>query len=160
MLLGGLWHGANLTFIVWGAWHGGLLAVERWLGIGNPVSSRARTVRLPLTMLLVILGWVLFRAPNFATALDLYSGMLGWNGVGIRPEVDWQLSREGLAVMFIGIVLVYIEPWLRRVVEEGQLAVKAGWASEAIATATAVAAIIAVLRISDQSYSPFLYFQF
>jgi hypothetical protein len=45
-------------------------------------------------------------------------------------------------------------------VEEGQLAVKAGFASEVIAAATAVAAIVAVLRISDQSYSPFLYFQF
>ena len=53
MVLGGLWHGANWTFVIWGFWHGGWLALERWMGW----SMRPRTLaRVGFTMLLVLLG--------------------------------------------------------------------------------------------------------
>jgi alginate O-acetyltransferase complex protein AlgI len=160
MLLGGLWHGANWTFIVWGAWHGSLLALERRLGIGNATSTRAWFIGLPLTMLAVVAGWVLFRSPDFGTALDFYAGMLGQSGFAIRPEVDWQLSRESIAILVLAIVIIYTEPSLRRAVSERQLATSPGTASQMIAAVTGAVAILSVLRISDQSYSPFLYFQF
>ncbi len=80
MFLGGLWHGASWTFAVWGLYHGGLLAVHaatapRWGRL--PVS-----VQRALTFLLVTLGWVLFRAPDFGTAMEWYAALLGVRGLG------------------------------------------------------------------------------
>ncbi|MBC7499919.1 MAG: MBOAT family protein, partial [Herminiimonas sp.] len=62
MLLGGLWHGANWTFVIWGAWHGGILVIERyWMQrFGKPLLPA--WLGVIKTMLLVIVGWVLFRA--------------------------------------------------------------------------------------------------
>ncbi len=80
MLLGGLWHGANWTFVVWGGLHGVALAV-------NHVWSN-RGLRLPrplgwaLTLLFVMAGWVLFRSQTFAAAGDMLLAMLGLHGIG------------------------------------------------------------------------------
>src|SRR6185436_19249132 len=62
MLLGGLWHGANWTFVLWGAWHVIWLAAERFVGARKLDGSIYPAVlALPITMLLVVVGWVMFR---------------------------------------------------------------------------------------------------
>jgi D-alanyl-lipoteichoic acid acyltransferase DltB (MBOAT superfamily) len=78
MLLGGLWHGANWTFLVWGGLHGLALLVERWLGFDRPERRRwpARAAWLVTVQLAVIVAWVPFRAPDLATALVLLHKML------------------------------------------------------------------------------------
>lgn len=77
MLLGGLWHGASWTFVVWGAWHGLLLALHKlWSGVfdGIPLTKRLRgtlpyqAVAMASTLLLVVIGWVFFRATTFTLA--------------------------------------------------------------------------------------------
>jgi alginate O-acetyltransferase complex protein AlgI len=85
MLIGGLWHGANWTFVVWGAYHGALLVLYRLCG--------ARWDRLPPLMrqvgffLLVVIGWVLFRADNMEMASRLLHAMFvpteGYAGVPV-----------------------------------------------------------------------------
>ncbi|MBF0625420.1 MAG: MBOAT family protein [Magnetococcales bacterium] len=81
MLLGGFWHGANWTFVVWGGLHGLALIVARlfpWrLG---PGPGRI------LTFLFVILAWVPFRAPDIATTLAFWKAMAGFNGL-VLPEM-------------------------------------------------------------------------
>jgi D-alanyl-lipoteichoic acid acyltransferase DltB (MBOAT superfamily) len=74
MLLGGLWHGASWTFVVWGGLHGAYLAVERWLGRTNVL----------VTFLVVTATWVLFRAHTFIDALDLLQSMAGASGAAHR----------------------------------------------------------------------------
>jgi alginate O-acetyltransferase complex protein AlgI len=71
MLLGGLWHGASWTFVVWGGLHGAYLAIERWLGRAPGVLA---------TFLAVTVTWVFFRAHTFADARDLLSSMAGVSG--------------------------------------------------------------------------------
>ena len=61
MLLGGLWHGANITYIVWGAWHGMWLAIEKAIGL-NTAPRSFNVLRWAFTFLLVVMGWVIFRA--------------------------------------------------------------------------------------------------
>lgn len=80
MLLGGLWHGAAWTFVAWGAWHGlGLAWNHLWEKTGIRVPAIAAWA---LTMLFVLCGWVLFRAPDFATASHVLAAMAGTEGLG------------------------------------------------------------------------------
>ena len=107
MLLGGLWHGANWTFVVWGGLHGAALAVahvwEGWAG--------RRGWRLPaavgwaLTLLFVMAGWVLFRSPDFSIAahmLAALAGAHGWHGV--------PLDREYVAALAGGAAIALAAP--------------------------------------------------
>lgn len=79
LLLGGLWHGANFTFVAWGAYHGALLAIERQIGEQRR-EGIPRGIQQALTLLLIIAGWVLFRANTFGQAADIFAGMLGLHG--------------------------------------------------------------------------------
>src|SRR5262249_3298217 len=84
MLLGGLWHGAAWKFIAWGALHGGGLAVERMLApwLGRRMQSPAgRAVAVLVVFHFVCLGWVFFRAEDFAVARLYLAGLgAGWGG--------------------------------------------------------------------------------
>ena len=93
MLLGGLWHGANWTFVVWGGYHGALLIVDRLAG--SFYQKLPRALYHAQTMLLVMIGWVFFRSDNFAMALT-------WLGKMFHPglsavTLNWQ-SLAWLAV--------------------------------------------------------------
>jgi alginate O-acetyltransferase complex protein AlgI len=82
MLLGGLWHGANWTFVVWGGLHGAYLAVERWLRkrfAGYTPGPLAIIALGLLTYTLVNITWVFFRAATFKKAWSVLQGMSGLN---------------------------------------------------------------------------------
>ena len=70
-LLCGLWHGANWTFIVWGAYHGVFLVLERFLGKRTVYSFLPRPLQIITTFAIITVGWVFFRSPNMAHAWRL-----------------------------------------------------------------------------------------
>lgn len=80
MFLGGLWHGAAWTFVAWGLLHGALLGVGAWWRAKGPGPLR-HGLAVALTFAAVTAGWVLFRAPDFARAGELFAGLVGLNGV-------------------------------------------------------------------------------
>jgi D-alanyl-lipoteichoic acid acyltransferase DltB (MBOAT superfamily) len=88
MLLGGLWHGAGWTFVLWGGLHGAYLCVHHGWGAlckrsGLPLNRDSRGWRAfsrVLTLLAVVVGWVFFRAESFDGALLVLSGMAGFHG--------------------------------------------------------------------------------
>jgi D-alanyl-lipoteichoic acid acyltransferase DltB (MBOAT superfamily) len=83
MLLGGLWHGANWTFVVWGAIHGAGLAIERLITGGSEIptarSGPARWARRFVVFNVVCLAWIFFREPSIHAALDALRGLLHWS---------------------------------------------------------------------------------
>jgi alginate O-acetyltransferase complex protein AlgI len=88
MLLGGLWHGASWTFVVWGGLHGFFLSVERWLRRRRirGAAARGRPTRIAVvlvTYVLVNFTWVFFRSPDFATAWRMIASMVGLSGEGV-----------------------------------------------------------------------------
>ncbi len=77
MLLGGLWHGASWLFVIWGGYHGTLLAFERWRGKTSVYNRLPRPVRVAATFVLVLFSWVLFRAGTLEAGLNYFSAMFG-----------------------------------------------------------------------------------
>jgi len=111
MLLGGLWHGAGWTFVIWGGLHGLFLVINHaWrsarAALGHDLRRSTRLGRMlgcGLTFVAVVAGWVVFRAENLAAAQAILLGMAGFNGI-VVPEawlVRWGLSADTLAVLGI-----------------------------------------------------------
>ena len=160
MVLGGLWHGANWTFVLWGVWHGSLLALERRMKEASLWKPSPAWLTIPGTMLLVIVGWVMFRADSVPDALRMYAGMLGLNGVPLSDTLAWQVRGSELATMALAVVLVYVAPWWgNKVGDVGSRLLRPGLAVGAT-VALLPLFVLAIMKLSAQSYTPFLYFQF
>ena len=154
MLIGGLWHGANWTFVVWGGLHGAYLTVERWLGIGRARASWAgagavawagRIACMLLTFHLVTLAWIFFRAPNIAFALQYIHGLLRCRDLAAVGPVPFVAAAAVLAIDLPQYV-------------SGRHAVfmRLPWWVQSPAYATLCLALI----LYGGSEVPFIYFQF
>ncbi|MEM6428809.1 MAG: MBOAT family protein [Deinococcota bacterium] len=164
MLLGGLWHGANWTFVLWGAWHGGLLVLERvrtqhkQTPEDAPVPARNQVLMKLRTFGLVLLGWVMFQAPSVRQAGHVYAALLGQNGFAISDDILWQLPMRALATLVIGLSIVVLEPiWVSYTPSPETASSyiwhkRDGWLVPIF--------VMALLALISASYSPFLYFQF
>lgn len=98
MLLGGLWHGAGWTYVIWGALHGAYLCINHaWEALGLSAKTRlGRAAARLLTFFAVVVGWVFFRAENVSAAVDVLRGMVGLNGVSIPPIYSTLLAKVGV----------------------------------------------------------------
>jgi len=111
MLLGGLWHGAGWTFVLWGVLHGVYLVINHgWRefrrSLGHNIHQSTpwgRRAACLLTFIAVVVAWVLFRAPDVATAQAILCAMAGFNGL-VLPEI-WlaRLGAAGAALTALGI---------------------------------------------------------
>lgn len=111
MLLGGLWHGAGWTFVIWGGLHGFYLGINHsWhflkekLGLSeNEQGTLGKLIARGITFLAVLIAWVFFRAPDFPTAIDVISGMTGLNGISLpswtKAQLGW-LEHAGWTIRF------------------------------------------------------------
>ncbi len=95
MLLGGLWHGANWTFVIWGGLHGVYLVLNhswnKWRGIDK--YPKSQTLGRAITFTAVVIAWVFFRAQDFDSAWRIISAMLGGNGCSIPSVLDFEVLR-------------------------------------------------------------------
>ncbi len=154
----GLWHGANWTFLIWGLYHGGLMLVERvrgWRfldGAPHPVVSRG------VTLLLVAVGWVLFRAPDVHTALDFYRSMLNPFSSVSTDLVTLGLGRRNLVVLVAASAVFFLPRDLvfGRLIEHS----RAKWIEPARLALVGLALPYTAVIVISGTFSPFLYFQF
>jgi D-alanyl-lipoteichoic acid acyltransferase DltB (MBOAT superfamily) len=102
MLLGGLWHGASWTFVVWGGLHGMYLAVGRWRDARDPDRTRRPVLAWLATFNLVCLAWVFFRAQTFTDAFDVLRGVFDPTDLLPAPSSGLVLLvAAALAVQFV-----------------------------------------------------------
>jgi len=142
MALGGLWHGAGLTFVGWGVAHGlALIAALFWRRAGLPMPAALGWL---LTFLFVALCWVLFRAPNFEAALLIYKGLFGFAPVG--SGMKWRALASAAAFAIIGPTA-----WAL-----AHKATPARW----IAIVAGMLFVVVLLKIGDDANYEFIYFQF
>ncbi|MRX06442.1 MBOAT family protein [Pseudoduganella sp. FT25W] len=169
MLLGGLWHGAGWTFVAWGALHGVYLVIHHgWQALSG--WSTPRWWGRWLTLLAVMVAWVLFRAPDMATAGDVLRGLAGLNGVslprgmaplgalGWHPAFDgirWiDVSGPALPALLLAMALALYAPNTQEWFDGSMRWTPALWRSALMATVF-LGCLFNMNRVSE-----FLYFQF
>lgn len=182
MTLGGLWHGAGWTFVLWGALHGLFLMVNHlWRSLSSPIR-----VRLPgsfcaigstaLTFIAVVFGWVLFRSDTLDQAQAILRGMLGLNGSG-HPMADAASMRFSNVQPheWLVCVIVWLMPNVRELfqanggvfLEDGEPKYRVdkpapcSWtSSHRWALLSALLLWSSLMKMNSDGVSTFLYFQF
>jgi alginate O-acetyltransferase complex protein AlgI len=158
-VLTGFWHGANWTFLVWGLYHGALLIAERLTGLGTVTATGpALVARRALTFLLVVVGWVFFRAENMGQALTMIKAMVVPTGLALPETVSAALTNQRTLVLGLALLVVLLPSTfvLGRVIEES----RSRFALAARVAVSAVAAPYAAVLVAAGTFSPFLYYQF
>ncbi len=153
MLLGGLWHGASWVFVIWGAYHGLLLAFERWRGKKSVYEKLPHSVRVGITFVLVLFSWVLFRCPTLDGAVRYFQAMFGLAAAeGGSVLLGAELYTQGnFLLMVLCSILAFQKvqafDWVNRLTPARTLFLfLLFWFS--------------VMTMFAQSFNPFLYFQF
>lgn len=157
-LLTGIWHGANWTFVIWGIYYGIFIVIERW-------GKKTYNIHIPdvishiYTLLIVVLGWVIFNAGNLEHAWQYILSMFGLLTLGkIRFTYEWYLNNYSLFLFFTSIIAALpvgktiwkkIEKKLPELVQKILCYMGTG-----------VLLLICMIYVMTSTYNPFIYFQF
>jgi alginate O-acetyltransferase complex protein AlgI len=160
-LLCGLWHGASWTFVVWGGWHGLFLALERTAVARRLQSSRLGALGHAYTLLVVLIGWVFFRADTLGAAGRYLAALAGF-GAAAKPAafaLALALTPKLLLALLAGAVASF--PALPALAAAAERAgVPAGAAALARGVALAAVFLLCAGFLAAGSYNPFIYFRF
>ncbi|SDH86813.1 MBOAT family O-acyltransferase [Paraburkholderia phenazinium] len=153
MALGGLWHGASWTFMVWGLWHGFGLATERlWRTRGGP--ALPFWLGHALLLLFVMLGWLLFRAQTWAEVSTMLLALRGQNGWQLSSAFAAALRPNQIVCLLIGVLLVYLPLlWAQR-------RRSSAYCYALLRYLTVPLWLVALWVLQGRTVIPFLYFQF
>ncbi|MCW4470558.1 MBOAT family protein [Flavobacterium sp. MFBS3-15] len=164
MLLGGLWHGASLRFIIWGALHGIALAVHKLFSGYFPESKEGKTTALGslwtfvsvlLTFHFVAFCWIFFRAKDFSVALDLINNI---GNVTFDPA-QWEIIIMGYKNVFLLMLIGYVWHFLPEGITQ---AMKKGFDKSPLVVKGILMGLVywLVYAAASAGPQPFIYFQF
>lgn len=152
----GLWHGASWNFVIWGLFHGAFLIIERLNFIKLP--SKLKFLSHIYTLLVVMIGWVLFRAENLGYAIDFIGRMFLFSG-GTNNFPYLYLNRYVFTVILLGIVFSMpvrkvVEIKLYQLIRNERLAniLKYGFCLFLF--------VLSLMELAQTTYNPFIYFRF
>ena len=164
-LLCGLWHGAAWTFVIWGAWHGILLVIER-IGLAPLLNKLPRFFAQIYTLIVVMVGWVFFRAKDVPHAVDYLQTMFG-SGKTDPAAMPWgfNFDKSTITALAVGILL---STWRYKNNNDNTTRIalpEIVRRNPFIAELTEFAIICCIVLLSIASlaagtYNPFIYFRF
>ncbi|MBL8861465.1 MAG: MBOAT family protein [Planctomycetes bacterium] len=175
-LLCGLWHGASLTFVAWGAYHGLFLVLER-VGLAGWLERRFRPLRHVYTLSVVMVGWVFFRADTFHQAVVFLMALVGLQdgsqlvdlgttivtADALHPVGLFADARTWIALCAgaLGCApwLPAVAAWTARLWSAGRTRAAAALEVAGLA-ALALLFVLCAMELAAGSYSPFIYFRF
>jgi alginate O-acetyltransferase complex protein AlgI len=153
MLLGGLWHGASWNFVAWGTLHGGALALERAFARNAPLLRPPPFLARSMTLLVVLVGWVFFRAQTLPDALSYLRSMVDVSSAQWATQIVGSPLHQPFALaclaLALGVVTLGRQTW--------------DW-TQSLSPAKAALSLalggLAVVALLTQDYNPFIYFLF
>jgi alginate O-acetyltransferase complex protein AlgI len=164
----GLWHGASWSFVVWGLWHGAFLVIER------VARGRSQTVQQPGTgilawpiwkhvyvMLVVMIGWVFFRAETLTTAVAFLGSLAGRSPALPTPYTVWfYLTPEVWLALAAGVI--GSAPWVPSLAEHLARSPESQRRGLTLVNGLALTALLvaSILSVAARTYNPFIYFRF
>jgi alginate O-acetyltransferase complex protein AlgI len=157
----GLWHGASWNFVIWGLFHGAFLVVER-LGLGTLLKRLPPAARHAYLLLIVMVGWVFFRAETLPAAITYLRAMFGVGGSDMPAfRLTWYFNPEVRLALVAGVVgSMPLIPWLRARADAWSGEWR-GWVAESAGVVGLVVVFIAaILQVAARTYNPFIYFRF
>lgn len=164
----GLWHGAAWTFIAWGLFHGLFLTIEQ-LGFLGFIQKRSRVFQHLYTLLVVILGWVIFRSKDLSQAGAFIEAMFGFGkGDGRYYYPEFYLRPDIVIILIISFfascpLLPVFKELVSNLEKKAQgyssLCIRIGWAAARLSTVV-VLFFLSALFLSSGTYNPFIYFRF
>ncbi len=153
MLIGGLWHGASWNFVLWGAIHGGMLALERTQGKESVYRRLPHALRVGVTFAIVSLAWIFFRAADLPQAWAYLQSVVGLgtdsDAAGLLAGMLYQPYY--VITMVLAAAVTWAAPQTWDFTREMTVP-KAAWCG--------VALVVSLLVLATQSYNPFIYFIF
>lgn len=153
MFLSGVWHGANWTFIVWGLYHAFFMIIERMKGKKTLYEKAPKVFQILITQIIVLFGWVLFRADTIGEAFSMWKALLGVTSVSVADSLLSAQIFTPLNCFFMILALFYaVSPWRTYDWCQKQTVLRL--------VCIIILFVFACLVLFTQSYNPFLYFQF
>lgn len=153
--LTGLWHGANFTFIIWGLLHFSFIAMEKFTGLDKKNGKALNIFKWLYTFIVVVIGWVFFRADSVAHGLGYLGSMFGLNG---NPLIDANfadhISHNYILILIGAVCCTPVVTMLGKKIKKNVF-------SDALyIIAVLLLFILSVACIVGDSYNPFIYFNF
>ncbi len=162
-LLSGLWHGAAWNFVLWGAFHGFFIVLEKMInGKRRTENGKFSVFSSPFsvltTFILVMIGWVLFRADNIGHAFDYYRAMFSFNFQGF----SWDAGSQFYTTLIIALVFSFLTifPFGRKI-EQAVFYKNYGTVGHIAAWLVSIFLLIfSIAALNATGFSPFIYFRF
>lgn len=148
-VLSGLWHGASWNFVLWGAFHGVFLILDR-LFLKKLLNKTPRLIAVAITFVITLHGWVIFRIEDSSLAFDYYARMYSFQWEG--PNLSNQ--HQFIFTLFLGLLIAFL-PKRNWLIE--QLPVRRHFVDLLL---SAILIIISISMISSSNFNPFIYFRF
>lgn len=153
--LTGLWHGASVNFLIWGLYYGIILLLEK-LFLSKYLNKTNNVVKHIYTLIIVVIGWGIFRCTSYSDVKDLFSSLLFLNGFGNLEVFKFTgiITFRYLLFFIIGIILS------TPIIENKIKKIKSDKGLQILDVLYILLFILSIIFIVIGSYSPFIYFRF
>ena len=161
----GLWHGASWNFVIWGLFHGVFLMIER-LGLADRVMRLWKPLRHAYLLLVVMIGWVFFRAETVSGALAFLRAMAGARATALNMfTLGWYLAPDVRIALVAGVIgstpiVPALAAWHDRVSAGGHRPLITLAMPPLSTAALALLLVASLMQIAARTYNPFIYFRF
>lgn len=155
----GIWHGASVNFVLWGIWHGLFIIIERYI-----IKEKRLDIKIPsvisriYTLMVVIVGWVLFRCDNIDKAIEYLKVMFGGKSGNITISTEYYLDKYLLTVIVAGVILS--TPILSKIYKLVKEKVNYGIIQCIQLVLFTFFCVLVFMKVMTSTYNPFIYFRF
>ena len=154
--LTGLWHGANINFMLWGMYYGILLLIEK-LFLHKYLEKLPKVLRHIYAIIIILIGWGIFRATSFNDVKDLLQSLIFINGLGNFNMFTYTGAISIKYILFFIVGLLFATPLIDKLLDKIK---NTKYGNYIIDVCYIIIFILSVIFIIVGSYSPFIYFRF